>query len=201
MQLLSNPWNVSSCLKIGEEAHAWLDARKAVVAAKERLERAKKLKDIAADALVSRLADFSETVPVAYEKFRKAIEAALAAAKRSEDEAENSDVGIMGPFEPVDASAVDGFQKVIDSYMSIFNDLGAAEHALDLAAADVGEATRAERAAFAAVRDIVSRLPSRLADAMGAVGEIRAASERSKLEARAFFERVDAMRKQMGEKS
>lgn len=201
MHLLNNPWNVSSCLKIGEEAHAWLDARKAVDAAKERLERAQKLKDIAADALESLLAGFSEAVPVAYEKFRNAVEAALAAAKRSGDDAENSAVGIAPPFEPVDASAVEGFQKTVDPYVSIFDDLDAAERELDFAANGVGDAMKTERAAFAAFRERVSRLQSHLVDALGAVEEIRAASERSKLEARAFFERVDAMRKQMGEKS
>ena len=200
MQLLNNPWNVSSCLTIGEAARGWLDARKAVDAAKERLERAKKLKDIAADALESRLAGFSEAVPVAYEKFRKAVEAALAAAKRSGDEAENSAVGIAPPFEPVDASAVEEFQRAIDPYTSIFDDFDAAARELSLAENGVGDATKAERAAFAAFREKMARFPSHVMDAMGAVEEIRAASERSKQEARALIERADAMRKQMGKK-
>ena len=59
----------------------------------------------------------------------------------------------------------------------------------------------AERAAFAAFREKVSRLPSHLADVLGAVDEIRAASERSKRDAQAFMERADALRKQMGKKS
>ena len=201
MSLSSNVGNFSSCLAIGRAAKEWIGARKAVAEAKERLERAKDRKDVAVARIVSRIADFSETVPPAYEKFRKAFDAAFDAAKKSEDEAMKSEVGIAEPFEPVDASAVEDFRKAVDPYTSLFEELNAAESGLDVASADVGDATKAERAAFAAFREKVSVLPSRIGDAMCAVDVIRVASEQSKATAKAFIERADEMRRQMAERS
>ena len=114
MQLLNHDvWNAKSLPVIDKAAHAWLDARKAVADANEKDERARAKMAAAVEKLAARVAGVTGPMPDAFEKLTKGIEAAMAAAKKSEDDAKNSVAAdFVDPFEPVDASAVEEFKQI-----------------------------------------------------------------------------------------
>ena len=140
MNLPDEPWKSISCfcLVVGNAARAWLDARKDVAAANERLELARAQKDITIERATARFIAFSASMPDAYEKFSNAVQAALA--------------------EPVDASAVEELRKSVDPYVSIFDELNAAAIEFSLAERGVDDAMKAERAAFAVFSERASTM-------------------------------------------
>lgn len=197
MQLVNHyAWNAKSLPVIDKAARAWIDARKAVADVNEKDERARARMAEAIEKLAARVADIAGPVPDAFGKLTKGIEAAMAAAKKSEDDAKNSVAAdFIDPFEPVDASAVEEFKRAVGPCASLFDEIDAADGEARIAARDVEDAIKAERVAFEALRKAVSQIPSEAGVALGAVEEIRQASEQSKEMARAFIERADALRK------
>jgi len=197
MQLMnSDVWNARALPMIDKAAHAWLDARKAVVDANEKDACARAKKADAAEKLAARVAGVTGPMPDAFEKLTKGIVAAMAAAKKSEDDAKYSVAAdFVDPFEPVDASAVEEFKRTVDPCASLFDEIDAADGEAQIAARDVEDAIKAERAAFDAFRKAVSQIPFEVGSALGAVEEIRQASEQSKEMAKALIKRADALRK------
>ncbi len=197
MQLINHDvWNAKSLPVIDRAARAWLDARKAVADANEKDERARAKMSDAIEKLAARVAGVTGPMPDAFEKLTKGIEAAMAAAKKSEDDAKNSVAAdIVDPFEPVDASAVEEFKRAVDPCASLFDEIDAADGEAKIAARGVEDAIKAERVAFEAFRKAVSQIPFEAGAALGAVEEIRQASEQSKEMAKAFIARADALRK------
>ena len=197
MQLINHDvWNAKSLPVIDRAARAWLDARKAVADANEKDERARAKMSDAIEKLAARVAGVTGPMPDAFEKLTKGIEAAMAAAKKSEDDAKNSVAAdIVDPFEPVDASAVEEFKRAVDPCASLFDEINAADGEAKIAARGVEDAIKAERATFEAFRKAVSQIPFEAGAALGAVEEIRKASEESKEMAKALIKRADALRK------
>ncbi len=197
MRLINHDvWNAKSLPVIDRAARAWLDARKAVADANEKDERARAKMSDAIEKLAARVAGVTGPMPDAFEKLTKGIEAAMAAAKKSEDDAKNSVAAdIVDPFEPVDASAVEEFKRAVDPCASLFDEIDAADGEAKIAARGVEDAIKAERATFEAFRKAVSQIPFEAGAALGAVEEIRKASEESKEMAKALIKRADALRK------
>ena len=197
MQLINHDvWNAKSLPVIDKAAHAWLDARKAIADANEKAERARAKMADAVEKLAARVAGVTGPMPDAFEKLTKGIEAAMAAAKKSEDDAKNSVAAdFVDPFEPVDASAVEEFKRAVDQCASLFDETDAADGEAQIAARNVEDAIMAERAAFDAFRKAVAQIPFEVGSALGAVEEIRRASEQSKAMAKALIKRADALRK------
>ena len=162
----------------------------------DRAARARAKMSDAIEKLAARVAGVTGPMPDAFEKLTKGIEAAMAAAKKSEDDAKNSVAAdFVDPFEPVDASAVEEFERAVGPCGSLFDEIDAADGEAQSAARGVEDAIKAERAAFDAFRKAVSQIPFEVGSALGAVEEIRQASEQSKEMAKAFIARADALRK------
>ncbi len=197
MQLVNHDvWNAKSLPVIDKAARAWLDARKAVADANEKGGRARAKMADAVEKLAARVAGVTGPVPDAFGKLTKGIGAAMAAAKKSEDDAKNSVAAdFVDPFEPVDASAVEEFKRTVDPCASLFDEIDVADGEAQSAARGVEDAIKAERAAFDAFRKEVSQIPFEVGSVLGAVEEIRQASEQSKEMAKALIERADTLRK------
>ena len=195
MNMLHRVTAAGTILSVEKVGRAWIDARKAEAAAEKRLEKTRARRDAALRDLAALVERFPASVPGAYDKFRKATSSAIEDAERARREAGSGDV--PAPFEPVDTSAVEAFEKAVAPYMNPLADIIGAEREVDAAFAALVECQKTTREAFNALRDLFGRASGDVSETMAAVDEIKKRSEQEKAAAREYLANCERLRGQM----